>query len=64
MHLKGIPNTNLLICLKHAVWQSANLEIFDISHQGRARKVYSFDEVQGSINYLLYLIFKKIIWLD
>lgn len=46
--MKEIPNTRLLVSLHHSWNTSANMMIFDISHKGQVRKVYSFEEVQGS----------------
>lgn len=46
-HLKEIRNTSLLVSLHHCWNTSANLEIFDIVQEGKARKIYSFEEVLG-----------------
>lgn len=47
-HVKEIPNTKLAVSLHHSSLKSANLEIFDLSQKGQAKKLYSFEEVEGS----------------
>ncbi len=47
-HAKEIPNTKLLVSLHHNFYDSANMEIVDISKKGRANKIYSLGEVSGS----------------
>lgn len=53
-HLKELANTSLLVSLHHSCYQSANLEVFDISQKGSPRKVYAFEEVLGSILLILF----------
>ena len=46
--MKEISNTSLLVSLHHSCDSgSAKLEIFDLSHKGQARKIYSFEEITG-----------------
>ncbi len=51
--VKEIPNTNFLVSLHHNYKKSANLEIFDISKKGPAKKVYSLGEVKRGSIFLL-----------
>ena len=48
-HVKEITNTGLLVSLSHAVEASANMQIFDISKKEKARKVFSFEEIEGGM---------------
>ena len=43
-------DNKLLVSLQHCWDFSANMQIFDISKQGQAIKVYSFEEVLGGNN--------------
>ena len=43
--MKEIPNTKLLVSVYHRFDASANLEVFDVSREGEAKKLYSFEEV-------------------
>ena len=45
--MKEISNTKLLVSANHCWKTSANLEVFDVSRQGQAKKIYSFEEVSG-----------------
>ena len=55
--VKEIKNTGLLVSVHHNWSVSANLEVFDVSRKGQARKIYSFEEVSGSrIIEKIYLI--------
>ena len=47
-HVKGIPNARLLVSVNHCMGQDAKLMIYDISKKGRAKTVFSFEEVRGS----------------
>ena len=44
-HVKEIANTGLLVSVHHTSRNSANLELFDVSRKGQAKKIYSFEEV-------------------
>ena len=46
--MKEIANTKLLVSVNHCFDKSANLEVFDVSRKGQARKIYSFEEFSGS----------------
>ena len=46
-HVKEIPNTRYLVSLHHAYETFANMEIFDISRKGQAKKIYSYEIVLG-----------------
>lgn len=46
-HVKEVPNSSLLISLHNNCDESANMEIFDISEKGHAKKVYAFEEALG-----------------
>ena len=46
--MKEVANTGLLVSIHHSNEESANLEVFDVSRKGQARKIYSFEEVSGS----------------
>ena len=46
-HVKMIPDTGLLVSLHHHWRKAAQLEVFDVSKKGLARKIYSFGEVFG-----------------
>lgn len=48
-HVKGIPQTSLLVSAYHSADNSANFGIFDLSKGSRV--VFSFEDVVGS-NYL------------
>ena len=64
MRLKEIPNTQLLVAVNHDSYLAANLEAFDVSRKGQAKKIYSFEEVSGGkiiiINSFLIAILCKI----
>ena len=64
MRLKEIPNTQLLVAVNHDGDLAANLEAFDVSRKGQAKKIYSFEEVSGGkiiiINSFLIAILCKI----
>ena len=47
--MKEITNTGLLVSVSHSS-ESANLEVFDVSRKGQAKKIYSFEEVPGGRN--------------
>ncbi len=47
-HVKEISNSSLLVSLHYNYLKSANMEIFDISKKGEAKKIYSLGEVSGS----------------
>ena len=47
-HMKEIPNAEFLVSVQHNI-TSANLEVFDVSRRGQAKKIYSFEEISGSI---------------
>ena len=47
-HVKEIPGTRLLVSLHHLGYESANLELFDVSKRKQERKIYSFETVYGS----------------
>ena len=47
-HVKEIANAGLLVFVSHAWDEYANLEVFDVSRKGQAKKIYSFEEVSGS----------------
>ena len=49
-HVKEIANTQFLISLHHGFSKSANLEVFDVSRKGQAKKIYSFEEMSGGRN--------------
>lgn len=53
-HVKEILNTRLLVSLHHCWNRSANMEIFEVSQKGKARKVYSFEEIKGGNNQISY----------
>lgn len=55
--MKEILNTSLLVSLHHSTGDSANMEIFDISRKGKARKLYSFEEVVGGNTNLILINF-------
>ena len=40
-----IPNTKLIVSLTFAHMSKANMAIFDISHRGRPKRVFTFEEV-------------------
>ena len=46
--MKEIANTGLLVNIHQHCFESANLEVFDISRKRKAKRIYSFEEVQGS----------------
>ena len=46
--MKEIPNTRIIVSVNHCRHASANLEVFEVSLKGQARKIYSFEEVAGS----------------
>ena len=46
-HVKEIASTRLLVSVQHDYYKSANVEVFDVSWKGQARKVYSFVKVSG-----------------
>lgn len=46
-HVKEIPNTKLLVSLRHNSNQSANLTIFDTSQNIKAKKIYSLGAIYG-----------------
>ena len=46
-HVKEIPNTNLLVSLHHNAWESASMEVFEISKEEWVKKIYSLGEVSG-----------------
>lgn len=46
-HAKEIANTKLLVSLHSNHYNYANMEIFDISQRGRARKIYAFEGAYG-----------------
>ena len=45
--MKEVANTGLLVSVHHSNDKSANLEVFDVSRKGQARRIYSFEEVSG-----------------
>ena len=45
--MKEIANTGLLVSVQHCHGISANLEVFDVSRKGTAKKIYSFEKVHG-----------------
>ena len=47
-HLRAISNTGLLVSVNHHSYASANLEVYDVSRKGQAKKIYTFEEVSGS----------------
>ena len=47
-HVKEIANTRLLVSVHHNWRHSANLEVFDVSRKGQAKKIYKFEAVSGS----------------
>ena len=47
--MKEIANTRLLVSVQHCYDTSANLEVFDVSRKERVKKIYSNEEVLGSI---------------
>ena len=54
--VKEIANTKLLVSV-HCSEASANLEVFDASWKGQAKKIYSFEEVSGGrINFEILMI--------
>ena len=55
--MKEIPNTSLLVSLKHS--EGAYMEIFDISNQDSIRKIYAFGEAAGGNNYYIVNIIDK-----
>ncbi len=55
--MKEIPNTKLIVSLHHICDEAANLEIFDISKKGQAKKIYSLGEISGC-KICLYLKYK------
>ena len=46
-HVIEIANTGFLVSVHHCSGISANLEVFDVSRKGQAKKIYSFEEVGG-----------------
>lgn len=62
-HVKEIEHTKLLISLHHSRYESANIAVFDISHEGCASKIYNMDEIRGG-NLLLLLLSDKSINCD
>ena len=46
-HVKEVANTGFLVSVSHLVYASANLEVFDVSRKGQAKKIFSFEEVSG-----------------
>ena len=46
-HVREITGTRLLVSLHHSFYLSANIEVFDLTSQGKAKKVYSFEEFIG-----------------
>ena len=46
--MKELSNTGLLVSVHHSPKKCANLEVFDVSRKGQAKKIYSFEEVYGS----------------
>ena len=60
--MKEIENTELLVSVIHCWDTSANLEVFDLSRRGEAKKIYAFEEVSGSrIIIKIYLMFSFIV---
>ena len=55
-HVKEISSTGLLVSLHHCNDTSANMSVFDISKKGKARKIYSFEEVSAGIHYLFSIM--------
>ena len=55
--MKEIANTGLLVSV-HYNDRDANLEVFDISSKGQARKIYAFEQVsnEGRIVVKIHLI--------
>lgn len=47
-HLKEIPNSRFVVSLNHCWDKSASMMIFDISQKGKAKEIYSFEEIRGS----------------
>lgn len=45
--MKEIAYTKLLVSVNHCYTKSANLEVYDTSCKGQARKIYSAEEVKG-----------------
>ena len=56
-HVKEISNTNFLVSVQYDHYNSANLEVFDISEKGNAKKIYSLGEVSGCKSYITFCIF-------
>ena len=50
-HVKEIPKTRYLISLKHSIEHCANIELFDLPKKGKARTIYTFEEVDGGNNF-------------
>ena len=51
--MKEIANTGFLVSVQHYPDWSANLEVFDVSRKGQAKKIYSFEEVSGGLIFIL-----------
>ena len=47
MHVNEIPNTNYLVSVHQSDSKFTNMEIFDISKQGRMKRIYTFGKVFG-----------------
>ena len=45
--MKEIAHSGLLVSVYHSWKTSANIEVFDVSRKGQAKKIYSFEEVSG-----------------
>ena len=45
--MREITNTGLIVSVHHCYNSPANVEVFDVSRKGQAKKIYSFEEVSG-----------------
>ena len=57
-HVKEIQNTRYLVSLHHSYFKSANMEIFDISKKGQAKKIYTPETVFGGNTLRFLNLFK------
>ena len=46
-HVKEIPSTPYLVSLQHSYMKYANMEVFDISKKGQAKKIYTHETLLG-----------------
>ena len=44
-NVREITNTGLIVSVHHCYNSSENVEVFDVSRKGQAKKIYSFEEV-------------------